>query len=275
MGAGVQPLIEIDKRKGNMEIRLETIEMDASIQCRAVIDTATVGEYAERMTEGDVFPPVVLFGTAGKSWIGDGWHRVLAARQIGIVGIEADLRAGGRKEALTHALGANAANGLRRSPADKQRAIEVCVKEFPELTQAKIAEMVGCSQRYVGMVKDGLNRNTSIEIPATITTARGQTRPTQYARKPSSIAPYAPEADPLPDSGEEDKDAPDVTAGGKEGEKEKQQRQTDIIAIKVDANMIADKAIWELTAIKHNDPLRVSALQKVVDYCKKQQRAKK
>jgi hypothetical protein len=89
------------------------------------------------------------------------------------------------------------------------------------------------------------------------------------------FAPDAPEADPLPDSGEEDKDAPDVTAGGKEGEKEKQQRQTDIIAIKVDANMIADKAIWELTAIKHNDPLRVSALQKVVDYCKKQQRAKK
>jgi len=93
---------------------------------------------------------------------------------------------------------ANAANGLQRSNADKQRAIEVCVKEFPELTQAKIAEMVGCSQRYVGMVKDGLNRNTSIEIPATITTARGQTRPTQYARNPSIFAPDAPEADPLP-----------------------------------------------------------------------------
>jgi len=93
----------------------------------------------------------------------------------------------------THALGANAANGLRRSPADKQRAIEVCVKEFPELTQAKIAEMVGCSIGWVNKVKSEIH--TEIEIPATITTARGQTRPTQYARKPSIFAPDAPEAD--------------------------------------------------------------------------------
>ena len=88
-------------------------------------------------------------------------------------------------------LPANAAHGLRRSLADKQRAIEVCVKEFPELTQAKIAEMVGCSQRYVGMVKDGLNRNTSIEIPASRLNSR-QTR-----RKPTDVHSYAP-ASPRP-----------------------------------------------------------------------------
>jgi len=233
-----------------METRIDTIEMDASIQCRAVIDTATVGEYAERMKEGDVFPPVVLFGVVGKSWIGDGWHRVLAARQIGLSVIDADLRDGGRKEALKHALGANAANGLRRSPADKQRAIEVCVKEFPELTQAKIAEMVGCTRAWVGMVTKQLASNCKLTLPATRTGADGKQYPTQYARKPSTIAQDATDADALPDSGEEDTDASDALNDSNGAVRSEPSRQPESITIKVDANMIADKAIWERTFVQ-------------------------
>src|SRR5665811_2302997 len=69
------------------KVQLSAIEMDASIQCRANIDTATVNEYAERMRENDQFPPIDVYGTEQKCWIGDGWHRVLASLQFGFTDI--------------------------------------------------------------------------------------------------------------------------------------------------------------------------------------------
>jgi hypothetical protein len=122
---------------------------------------------------------------------------------------------GGRKEALKHALGANAANGLRRSTADKQRAIEVCAKEFPELTQAKIAEMVGCSRSWVSMVTNQFVSTDKLSLPATRTGIDGKQYPTNKTRNPSTIAQDEPEADPLPDTWVEDADAAGVTEGAR------------------------------------------------------------
>lgn len=130
-------------------VKLDNIEMDTSIQCRAVIDTATVSEYADRMMEGDKFPAVVMFEENGKLWIGDGWHRVMAARQMGAVDIAADVRQGGRKEALQYALGANAANGLRRSNADKRRCVEIALAEFGGLSDNAIGKMCGVDNHTV------------------------------------------------------------------------------------------------------------------------------
>ena len=132
-----------------MKVKLQNIELDASIQCRASIKTESVNEYAERMTEGDEFPPVELFGTAAACWIGDGWHRVLAARQIGAVDIEATMHDGGRGEALKYALSANAANGLRRTNLDKRRCVEIALKEWPQLSSRAVAELCGVGHEMV------------------------------------------------------------------------------------------------------------------------------
>jgi len=117
--------------------------MDTSIQCRASIDTATVSEYAERMTEGDEFPPVVVYGTAQKCWIADGWHRIMAANQIGLLDIAATVIPGGRIDALKAALAANAAHGIRRTNQDKRRAVEIALREFPKLSDNSIAGLCG------------------------------------------------------------------------------------------------------------------------------------
>lgn len=130
-------------------IKLITIERDTTIQCRASIDVATVNEYAERMTEGDEFPPVVLFATNGKHWVGDGWHRLLAAEHIGALTIPAEVRKGGRVEALKHALGANAAHGHRRTNADKRRCVDIALREFGGMSSRAIAEMCGVSHTFV------------------------------------------------------------------------------------------------------------------------------
>lgn len=132
-----------------MIVKVSTIELDTSIQCRATIDTAVVSDYSERMVAGDDFPPVELFGTKEKSWIGDGWHRTLAARSIERDSIEANLHPGGRAEALKHALGANVIHGHRRSNADKRRCVEIALREFPKMSDPAIAKLCGVDHKTV------------------------------------------------------------------------------------------------------------------------------
>ena len=140
-----------------MNIELSSIEMDTSIQCRASIDMGVVNEYADRMTEGDKFPPVVLFGSKSKCWIADGWHRIMAAQALSFIDIEADLRTGGRAEALKHALGSNAIHGKQRSNADKRRCVEIALREFSGLTNEVIAEMCAVSPMTIARVDSTSN----------------------------------------------------------------------------------------------------------------------
>ena len=163
--------------------KLASIEMDTSIQCRAVIDTATVSEYAERMTEGDKFPPVVLFQNGGKFWIGDGWHRIMAARQMGALDIPADVRIGGRKDALQYALGANAANGLRRSNADKRRCVEIALAEFGDISSRQIAIMCGVGHEMV----DAARPHVAESATSTRTDTLGRKQPATKPRTPPTL----------------------------------------------------------------------------------------
>jgi len=129
----------------SIRIDISTIELDTSIQCRASIDTAVVNEYAERMAEGDRFSPIEVFGTKSKCWIGDGWHRVLAARGTSAKSITANVHAGARVDALKHALNANSLHGIHRSNDDKRRCVEIALREFPKLSSRAVAALCGVS----------------------------------------------------------------------------------------------------------------------------------
>jgi hypothetical protein len=137
-------------------IPIESVQLDTSIQCRAGSDSAVVGEYAERMKMGDVFPPIDVYGTEARCWIGDGWHRVLAALQRGEETIMARVTAGGRIDALKHALSANSRHGQRRTNADKRRAVEIALREFPKFSSRAIAEMCGVSSDLVDRTRPQL-----------------------------------------------------------------------------------------------------------------------
>ncbi len=114
----------------------------------------------------------------------DGWHRVMAAEQIGAMDIPAEVRNGGRVEALKHALGANAIHGQRRTNADKRRCVELAVKEFASLSSRAIAELCG-----VGVDMVIAKRPLSDSDNATRTTTDGR----QYPAKRKSRKPTTPE----------------------------------------------------------------------------------
>lgn len=130
-------------------ISLAAIQLDTTIQCRAHIDISVVNDYAERMSEGDKFPPIVLYGTKTECWIADGWHRVMAAQSITFKDIEAELRPGGRIDALKAALTANSVHGLRRTNEDKRKCVEIALREFPKLGDNAIAELCGVNDKTV------------------------------------------------------------------------------------------------------------------------------
>lgn len=171
-----------------MQIDLSAIELDTSIQCRATIDTGIVNEYAERMSEGDRFPPVDLYGSKSRCWIGDGWHRILAAKQNGEKGIAAQLHAGGRADALRAALASNVVHGHRRTNADKRRCVEIAIKEFPKLSSRAIAEMCGVSHTFVEGVRP---EPTGNRCQSRRTSQDGRERPARREKAPE------PDSEPM------------------------------------------------------------------------------
>lgn len=183
-----------------MNVKLEAIELDKTIQCRAELNTGLVNEYADALVAGDSFPPVILFGTPQKSWIGDGWHRVLAAEQIGAKTVRAEIRKGGRSDALRFALSANAIHGQRRTNADKRRSVELALAEWPRLSDRKIAEICAVGHDMVADVRQNqLAENASSPPPPRIG-RDGKERNLPKPREPDQPAPT-------------EDDAPHVTAG--------------------------------------------------------------
>ena len=170
---------------------ISKIQLDTSIQARASINTETVEDYADQMTEGATFQPVVLFGGDNGAWIGDGWHRVLAAKQVGFQEIDADLRPGGRPQAIEHAVGANQAHGLKRTNADKRRAVQMALESWPGLSSREIGQRVGVSHTFV----DGERGQLATVASSKRTGADGKTR-SMPAKRPT--APPADDPDNIP-----------------------------------------------------------------------------
>jgi len=118
-----------------------------------------VTEYAEDMQNGKVFPPPVVFYDGQDYWLADGFHRVKAAEQAGLESIAVDLRHGTRREAVLFSVGANAAHGLRRTNADKRRAVIRLLSdpEWSKWSNMEISRQCAVAESFVRKVKSELS----------------------------------------------------------------------------------------------------------------------
>lgn len=170
-----------------MRVALSAIAFDAGTQVRAAINEQVVTDYAERMTDGVVFPPIVLFHDGNSHYLGDGFHRFMAAQRNAFRDIEADVRAGTKEDALWFALGANNTNGQRLNDVDKRHAIKLALTMFPDKSQNQIADQIGCSQRYVSSVKDQVR--TTSNLPDRVIGKDGKSYPSSKPRTLESTRP--------------------------------------------------------------------------------------
>ena len=131
------------------------IRTDGGTQSRAQLNEEAIADYAEAMSEGASFPPVLVFYDGQDYWLADGFHRIHAAHKAELTQLAVEVRQGSRREAVLYSVGANAYHGLRRTNADKQRAAETLLRdeEWGQWSDNAIAKACGVSQPFVGKLR--------------------------------------------------------------------------------------------------------------------------
>ena len=144
-------------------IEVAKIRMDGGTQPRARLYEEMVDDYAEDMKQGAKFPPVAIYYDGQDYWLADGFHRVRAKEATGETKVEAEVISGNLRDAILHSVGANAEHGLRRTNADKRRAVIRLVRdrEWKKWSDREIARRCGVSHGFVGVIRSELSGNDS------------------------------------------------------------------------------------------------------------------
>lgn len=187
-------------------VALSAIRLDGGTQMREKIDAEVVADYAAAYKAGADMPPMVLYDDGKVTWLADGFHRWHGAYEAGEEQIQCEVLSGSLREAILYAAGANHANGLRRTAADKRRAVATLLadKEWSAKSDRWIAQQCEVSHHLVADVRATLRETTQ---PAQIPTGRcaqlerrigvdGRSRPVHPIAKRATVParPMEPEA---------------------------------------------------------------------------------
>lgn len=140
------------------DIPTSHVSVTGGTQMRTCLNDDVVQDYIDRMALGDVFPPIVVFQDGVKYWLADGFHRFRARCSSYAETIRAEVHVGTLSDAIAYAVGANKANGLRRTNADKQMAVRAALahERLRELSDREIAAVVGVSHPFVARMRSGM-----------------------------------------------------------------------------------------------------------------------
>jgi hypothetical protein len=195
-------------------MKLTEIKVDGGLQSRSKINEEVIKEYTEVIRNGGKMPPVIVFNDGTTYHLADGWHRYFAHKQAGFADIEADIREGTRRDAVLYSVGANNSHGLRRTNADKKKAVMTLLEDFEwsEWNNAEIAKACGVSAMFVG----NLRKNLDKEVPKIRKVKRGDT---EYELDTTNLGTKAQDPEYVFDENEEMPDSPEYWEGyiNKEG----------------------------------------------------------
>ncbi len=165
-------------------LSLDSINIYGGTQARISTNDDAIASYADEMAQGAVFPPIVVYYDGATHWLADGFHRYLAVKRNGGDTIASEVHAGGRTDALRHALGANVTNGVYRNNADKRNAVEIALEEWPDLANPALAEICRVSPELVRKCRGELVQSGRLGQRETVTGRDGKEYPTQIQRQP-------------------------------------------------------------------------------------------
>ncbi len=170
------------------DVSLDQVDIYGGTQTRVQTNEEVLDNYAEAMGSGAVFPPIALYFDGTTYRLADGFHRYLAAKRIGLETIRAEVRPGGRIDALRHALGANATHGVYRTNADKRNAVAIALEEWTDLANPVIAEICNVSVAFVRTCRQELTESGRIERPERVVGRDGKEYPAQMEHEPRGKA---------------------------------------------------------------------------------------
>jgi hypothetical protein len=184
-----------------MLIKIEQIRIDGGTQQRAEIDYSVVDDYASAMTDGATLPPVTVVFDGTVYWLVDGFHRWHASRKAGFLDIEATIKNGSQRDAVLLSLGVNHAHGLRRSNADKRKAVETMLNdpEWRDFSNCEIAKNCYVSESLVRSLRDNFKNSFKTSQPQTPPQAKAPEPEKQPTKPAPPVAPAPPEDDGAPE----------------------------------------------------------------------------
>lgn len=141
-----------------MNIGLDKIRIDGGTQSRVKIDENVVANYADDITNGADFPPIVLFFDDKDYWLADGFHRYFANKRINSPSIKAEIIEGSVRDAILHGIQANNRHGLRPTNEDKRKGVLTMLNDFEwqDYSSRDIAKICGVSHTYVSNLRTQL-----------------------------------------------------------------------------------------------------------------------
>jgi hypothetical protein len=141
-----------------MNLNLDKIKIDGGTQSRAKIDQDVVAEYADLIKSGTIFPPITVFYDGVDYILADGFHRYFANRKAGTPNCEVQLHEGTLRDAILYSFSANHAHGLRRTTADKRKAVTAMLEdiEWQDWSDREIAKHCNVSPMLVGTIRKEL-----------------------------------------------------------------------------------------------------------------------
>jgi hypothetical protein len=181
-----------------MHLNLEKIRIDCGTQARATINQDTVADYAESMKAGAIFPPVTVFFDGVDYYLADGFHRYFASQKVKSPNLMTLVINGTIRDAILYSLGANDDHGLRRTAADKRKAIMIMLAdaEWRSWNNKAIATACHCSVDLVQKVREesGIEKGETKYIKdGEVRTMKTPTGPKKGGDKPTIGKPIVEE----------------------------------------------------------------------------------
>jgi len=166
-------------------IFVEEIDFNSSPVVRSsVINNDAVEAYAESYTQKRDMPPIVVFfdAEAKKFYIADGRHRCEAIKKINRRAIQAVVHEGTYEDAFKFALSSNSTHGLPRTREDKRLCVTKALKQWPEVSNSRIAELTCVDDHTVARIREELEKAKTIPTMETRKTSDGRTIPATTKR---------------------------------------------------------------------------------------------
>lgn len=159
-----------------MQILIKDITADHKLSPREGVNNDIVDDYRDCF---DQLPPIVVFKITDreKYILADGWHRLAAAKQLGMEQIEAQVLFGTLDQAKEYALIANLKHGLPLTRKEKRHVIAEFLKLHSERSNNWIAEDLGASDTTIDKIRRELIERSQIKNVNTLLGKDGKEYP--------------------------------------------------------------------------------------------------
>ena len=178
-------------------LNMGALVLDPKLQSRTETNEQTIEDYADAIKMGDEFPPLLVYFDGTHYWLVDGYHRYHAHRKAGKAGIACEIVNGTFRDAVLKATSVNSKHGMRRTYADKRKAVMTLIEDFEWDTWSNIemAEHCGVSASFVSNLRseNGKTSDTVKYKTATGKVMEKKKAPGRAPKEPELKEPEQPE----------------------------------------------------------------------------------